>query len=251
VRPGPPPLVCLDYDGTLVPIVRRPEAARLSPAMRRVLRRAQTGGRLRLAVVSGRALAWLRRRVGVAGMILIGNHGFEIAGPGLRYQHPGARRSLGVMRRIVREARRALAGIPGVLIEDKRVTVSLHWRGVPPGQVDRLRRLARGVLRPWERRRAVRVTTGKRVLEVRPPVAWDKGRAVAWLRRALGVAPSAVWYIGDDTTDEDAFRTVNRGGGVSVRVGGRTGRSAARWRVTDAGDVRELVGRLARARGAA
>lgn len=241
-------LVLVDYDGTLTPIVARPEEAHLSAATRRALRRLLGAPGVHVGVVSGRSLVWLRKRLGLPAAICVGNHGLEIKGRGVAFVHPAARRGTARMRALARKLNRALRGLPGAWVEEKTLSISVHWRGVRPPDVERFHRVVHGVLAADVRRRRVRVTTGKRVIEIRPPVAWDKGRAVAYLRKHLGAASPAVWYLGDDTTDEDAFRVVNRWGGVSVVVSAVPRRSVARWRVSNSVEVREVLQRIARAR---
>jgi trehalose-phosphatase len=137
--------------------------------------------------------------------------------------------------------------VPGAQVECKRLTLSVHWRRVAPARVALLRRRAAGVLRPWEARGRIRLTRGKRVLEVRPPAAWDKGAAVSWLLRKQR-GPVTAWYVGDDRTDESAFQAVNRLGGASVFVGPPAAATAARWRLRGPGEVGTLLHRLAEER---
>lgn len=238
-------LLLTDFDGTLAPIVRDASRADISSTTRRLLRALSRYPGVRAGVVSGRALSWLRQRVNVAGLIYVGNHGMEIEGPGLRFVHPLARRHTASLLRLARELRLALGEISGAWVEAKRLTLSIHWRAVLPRDVPAFHRLTRQVLAPWVLSRKIRLTTGKRVLEIRPPIDWDKGKAVAWLiARHRGLA----WYLGDDRTDEDAFRAVNRLRGVSIVVGPRAAPTAAQWRLRSPYEVALLLNRLLRAR---
>lgn len=239
--PAEGPLVLLtDYDGTLVPIAPTPEQARLGRAARALLRRLSRLPDLTVGLISGRSLQQVRRMVGIPGLLYVGNHGLEIAGPRVRLVHPGARRSAPVIARIGRELTHALAGIRGTRVESKGVSLSVHWRAVPPRAAARFHRTVRRILAPWMAARAIRVTRGKRVVEVRPPVAWGKGAAVRWLIQHLRASPGRVWYLGDDRTDEEAFRAVNARRGVSVYVG-RPRATAARWRLRAPRDVIALL----------
>lgn len=213
-------IVFLDYDGTLTPIVQRPEEARLKASVRRTL--SQLAHTVPVVIVSGRALHDLRRRVGVPGIRYVAHHG-------LLYKEPGsAMRWLGQrpLRRNVREWTRALEraaeGISGALVEDKGVTVALHDRLVRPADRPSLRRLALRALAPWLAKRKVALMSGKRVLEAMPVGAWNKGTAVARLLRQPWARGRVPVYFGDDRTDFDAFRAV-RSHGLAVRVGGRRG----------------------------
>ena len=213
-------VIFLDYDGTVAPIVQRPEDARLKASVRRTL--SQVARFVPVVIVSGRALHDLRRRVGVPGIRYVAHHG-------LLYKEPGsAPRWLGQrpLRREVREwasaLGRATEGITGALVEDKGVTVALHDRLVRPADRPRLRRRALRALAPWLAREKVALVSGKRVLEARPVGAWNKGTAVARLLREPWAQRRIPVYFGDDRTDFDAFRAV-RNQGLAVRVGGRRG----------------------------
>jgi trehalose-phosphatase len=241
-------LVCLDYDGTLTPIRRRPQDARISPRVQAALARLARCPGVRVAVVSGRSLNDVRGLVGLRGLTYAGNHGCEIAGPGGRFVHPGGRRCRPVMRRLARALRGVLRGVAGSEVENKGLSLSVHWRRVQRGDRRAFHRLVARALRPWAVRGRVRVMQGKRVVEVRPPGAWGKGDAVRRLIARLGGRRRALaCYVGDDRTDEDAFRAVNRLGGVSVVVGRPSAATAARWRLDHAGQVGVLLSRLAAA----
>lgn len=236
-------LVLTDYDGTLVPIRRTPAAAHLDRRRRRLLRRVCALRGVRLGIVSGRAIKDLRRLVGLSGLLYIGNHGLEMQGPRGGFVHPVARRSVSTLRRIARQLRQCLR-IRGVLVESKRLSLSVHWRNIRPAHRRAFRDRLTRCLAPWLKRRAVRVTFGKRVVEVRPPTTWNKGSAVERLIKAYRIRPGSVIYVGDDRTDEDAFRVVNRYRGLSVCVGGRPGRTIARLRLKSPLEVERLLQNL-------
>jgi len=225
----------LDYDGTLVPIARHPDQAPLDDAGRTLLRALAPA--LPVAIVSGRARATLRALVGIPSLYYVGNHGLEISGPGLR-------RDAAVPSGWRRDLNRILATTeanapPGVVIERKGVTASIHYRLV--AAPDRARWLPglRAWLAPWAARGRVRLVRAKAAVELRPPVDWDKGAAVRWLLSHVGAKDRLPVYLGDDATDEDGFRAV-RADGVGVLVG-RPRRSAARYRLAGPADVRRLL----------
>ncbi|PIQ84749.1 MAG: trehalose-phosphatase [Candidatus Omnitrophica bacterium CG11_big_fil_rev_8_21_14_0_20_63_9] len=236
--------VLTDFDGTLAPIRRHPDQAGLSGASRAALQRLMRDVGVSVAIVSGRSISQLRALVRLPGAVYIGNHGLEMSGPSVRFVHPGARRARPVLRRIAGQLRRALRDVPGSLVEDKGLSLSVHWRRVRPSDVEQFYRKLKNVLAPWVRRRAVRVARGKRVVEIRPPVVWHKGSAVEWLMKRSGSSKSLVIMFGDDRTDEDAFRAVNRCFGISVYVGRRPGGTAARWRLDGPREVRVTLQRL-------
>lgn len=239
-------LLC-DFDGTLSPIASRPEIPRLSPTSRQVLHTLAEDSRVAVGIVSGRALRDLRGRVRLPGIYYAGNHGLELDGPGLRFLHPRAAAARPVLLRIARELRKGLRGVGGVLVEDKTLTLSLHLRRVPEARRATVQDVFTQSVRPFLKQKAIRVTRGKMVLEVRPAVAWDKGSAVRLIRQAVGRNRSSrrmiFCYLGDDETDEAAFRALRKED-LAVFVGGRKQGSAASFYLRDPGEVTEFLTRL-------
>ncbi|OGX37860.1 MAG: trehalose-phosphatase [Omnitrophica WOR_2 bacterium RIFCSPHIGHO2_02_FULL_68_15] len=224
----------LDCDGTLAPLADHPAAARVPAATRRTLRRLAARPDVQVAVISGRALRDLRRLVRVPRICYVGNHGLEMDG---RPSRPPP--ALAVIRRRLAAIARE---VPGAWVEDKRMTLSVHTRGVRPDDVPRLLRRLRAALRPYQARRQIRVTMGQQVLEVRPPGRWTKGTAVRRLLRRLEGRPMPV-IIGDDTTDEDAFAAVGALG-VTIAVGPTGRRTKARYAVRTPDEVHLALQRL-------
>jgi trehalose 6-phosphate synthase/phosphatase len=234
----------LDYDGTLTPLVGRPEDARLAETTREVLVQGRRAPSLDVVIVSGRSLTDVQAMVGVPGLTYVGNHGFEIEGPGISYRHPGIDQSVAVLGRAASD----LEGlkIEGAWVEPKGVTLTYHLRAVPPELQQAAARRAEAVLR----KRHLRVVIGRDAVEGRPPVDWHKGHAVLYvLMRRHGVQwPARVraLYIGDDATDEDAFRSL-RGMGRTICVApvDPAGETAADFRLPDPEAVVQLVRRFA------
>jgi trehalose 6-phosphate synthase/phosphatase len=206
----------LDYDGTLTPIVRRPDEAVLSEAARRAVQDAARSPFLDVVIVSGRGLPDLERMVDVPGLTYVGNHGFDAVGPGVQFSHPDAARYAAALAAATRGLARL--EVEGARVEPKGASLSYHVREVPAPQRQATMRKAGAVME----RRGLHVSYGRLVVEGRPPVDWDKGRAVlhVLVQRHGTDWPSHVraLYIGDDVTDEDAFRSL-RGIGRSIRVG--------------------------------
>lgn len=233
--PRVPPAVFLDYDGTLTPIVRRPELAVLDGAVRAAV--ARLASCCPVAVISGRDRPDVEAMVGVPGLVYAGSHGFDIRGPGGAVEN-----RIGEEHRPELEAARdaiaaAIQGVPGAWIEPKRHSFAVHYRETPPGRVGEV---AGAVQAAVARHPRLRTTEGKRVFEVQPRLDWDKGKAVLWLLQALGLEGRRPVYVGDDLTDEDAFRAVrDRGIGILVRDGDRP--TWAHYTVRDAGEVRRLL----------
>lgn len=236
----------MDYDGTLTPIVARPELATLAPAMRWRLRRLAAHPHYRVAIISGRPLPDIKKRVGVRELAYAGNHGLELQFQGKRLVHPQTSLSRPVLTGLAHTLTLALADVPGSLVEDKGLTLSLHYRQVEPAGILQVRRAVRDLALPLARLGKLRITRGKKVYEFRPPLEWDKGRAIAWLleqwhnnkaRKALPL------FLGDDRTDEDGFRETMRLGGIAIRVG-KARRSLAPYYLLSPAEVGELLERL-------
>lgn len=199
-------LLGLDFDGTLAPIVPHPEGAGLLPASRDALMRLAGRRDTRIALVSGRALGDLRRRVNLDGLYYAGNHGLEIDGPDVHRVHAEAVAVRGSLARLARALTNELSAIDGVVVEDKTLTLSVHFRMVDDeAESERVRATVRACAATYN---GMRLTDGKKVVEIRPDVDWHKGRAFRFLRETLeksfGRGPAI--FIGDDRTDEDAFR---------------------------------------------
>lgn len=253
--PRRPALLAFDFDGTLSPIVDHPRRARLPAAEKRLLRRlaaparrAAAAGRegaalprARVALVSGRALADLKRRADLGPLAYYaGNHGLEVDGPGLKWVHPASRVPRRALARAARELGENFRGRPGVLLEKKGLSVSIHYRGLHAAQVRALRRELGRVA--GVRGGALVVSSGKRLWELRPRLAWGKGDAVRLIARGLGRG-ALVLFVGDDRTDEEGFRRLG-GRAVTVRVG-PSACTAARFCLNGRGKMRELLSLLA------
>jgi len=193
--------VLLDLDGTLAPIVPRPEDSAVPERSRAALERIASAYAL-TAVVTGRPGLVARRIAGVEGIAYAGNHGFELLRPGAAEAVPA-----GALDGHLDDARSFLAGadLGELRSEDKGPIVALHWRGAsdPDGAERRA-----GALADDAEAAGLVAHRGRMVLEIRPPVAIDKGVAVAGLLDGAGV--SAALYAGDDRTDLDAFRALAR-----------------------------------------
>jgi trehalose-phosphatase len=191
----------LDLDGTLAPIVARPEDARMVDGAREVLH--DLRGRLGLlGFVSGRGLRDLERIVDLPGVAYAGNHGMELRAPGGAVRIPEvARPYLPAVAGFARGCDPGVLREDGIRLEDKGATLSLHWRTAPDPA--RAERALRERLALAAEAAGLRVTWGRMVMEVRPPVAIDKGTAVRELVTAAGSRRAA--YVGDDRTDADAW----------------------------------------------
>jgi len=231
----------LDFDGTLAPIVPRPGDAALPRATRELLERLVT--RHLIAIVSGRGLDDVRARVGIEGLYYAGDHGFALAGPGgTRQEYAGAASLVPEVAAAADALERRLRGEADVEIERKRFSVAVHFRRAPEREDD----VREALEAECKRRDGLRIGMGRMVLELRPDLEWDKGRALEWIDEALGLEASRRMrlYVGDDVTDEDAFRALGDDG-VGVLVRGRgDGRSLADYALDDVDAVRAFLARL-------
>jgi trehalose-phosphatase len=246
-RVGPKTLaVFLDYDGTLTPIVEDPAAATLSESMRRAV--AGLAEQTPVAVVSGRDLGDVRERVGLEDIAYAGSHGFDILAPdstgsGADSTLDKGEAFLPALDRADDELRRRLRNIDGARIERKRYSLAVHYRQVADKDVPSVEKQVDGVLAGIDE---LRKTHGKKVFDLQPKIDWDKGRAVEWLLEELDLdGPDvAPMYIGDDVTDEDAFRVL-AGRGVTVSVQDEPKSTAAAYRLDSPAEVQRFLDSLA------
>ena len=228
----------LDFDGTLAPITADPSPARISSSARRALEACIR--RLPIAVISGRALSDVRKRVGIHSVWYVGNHGLEWSLGPSRGRAKISRKNEDELRTASRGLRVVAKRYPGTFVEDKRLSLSLHFRHIPPSQIVRLRREMRTVLAPLSR--YIESKEGQEyVFNVRPKGGPHKGNAVRMIRAKFPLRALPI-FIGDDATDEDAFHALKKG--VTIRVGKRAG-SAARYYVRTRADVDRFLSILA------
>ncbi len=231
----------VDFDGTLAPIVDDPTESTITGRARELLEKLTAHPRVLVAVVSGRELDDLVDRVGIEGPVYAGNHGLEIRVGDETLVHPEAARQQATIERLVEELRSRLEDVPGSHVEDKDLSATVHFRqGSEAAEdvVSTVESLAEGA------EADVRVSSGKEIRELRPGVEWDKGTAMQLL---IDRAPDGYQslYVGDDTTDEDAFRAVQPDG-VGIRVGSETDEETdAAYLVPNQGAVPQLLAWIA------
>jgi trehalose 6-phosphate phosphatase len=249
---GRPAILLLDIDGTLAPIAPRPQDARVPEDTVAVLRRLVALPGVHVGLISGRSADDALRLAGVQGAWVIGNHGIEWRHPdGTMEVDPQVAPFVSAVRQAADRVSAIIAGLPGVMLEDKHWTLSIHYRQAPrdvPGPLRAAVEVIVGEL-------GLRLTTGKEVLEVRPPVTVHKGTAVVALARRLlgaGQGTGTTIFIGDDVTDEDAFVALRAwsAGAVTIRVApahdGGAAATAAEYALDDPDAVRDYLSELAR-----
>ncbi|HXE63033.1 MAG TPA: trehalose-phosphatase [Bryobacteraceae bacterium] len=235
-RPGRV-LIASDFDGTLCPLIDRPSDAELIPSVRKAVQQALACPRVTFAIISGRALDDIRRRF-PPDLIFAGNHGLEITGGGLHFEHEGARSLRPMIAQAVEALEAASASWPAAWVEDKGLTATLHFRKVKTAYRETLLFAARRTLGSFGPKLAIRA--GCDVLEIRPRVAWDKGAALDYIYGQAGPFDSCI-CLGDDRTDESMFRAACCD--VSVRVG-YSPVTAAAFCVSEPADVAQLFSHI-------
>jgi trehalose-phosphatase len=206
----------LDYDGTLTPIVSRPELALFPSEVKRHLEKLRDLSKVYLAIISGRSLKDLREKVGVSGIIYVGNHGLEIENLDGRHKKILSSARTRELKRITQNLQNSLKEISGILFEEKGPILSVHYRNTPKKFLSRVPQVLEEELKQW--RDHWKLASGKMVFEIRPKIDFHKGKAVTEIIKtfpSLGFLPI---YLGDDQTDEDAFRVL-KGRGISVFIG--------------------------------
>jgi alpha,alpha-trehalase len=224
------PVVFLDFDGTLSDITAQPDSATLVDGAAEALR--TLAAHCPVAVISGRDLADVRERVKVDEVWYAGGHGVELMAPdGTRHQNVAAGGVVDTVARAARQLAETLGGISGIAVEHKRFAVAVHYRNADPAEVDRVIAAVRNL----GRSEGLRVTTGRKVIELRPDLGRQKGTTLNWLLEHVQASGSSTdadsvlpIYIGDDITDEDAFDAVQFDGvGIVVRHGEHGDRPSA------------------------
>jgi trehalose 6-phosphate phosphatase len=232
-------LVFLDFDGTLAPVVSDPGMALMPPQTRRALTSLAAVEKVSLAIISGRALPDLKARVGMPNLIYAGNHGLEISGPELYFLQPDAAKRVQALSDLSRELQSRLEHIPGTYVENKVLSVSVHYRRASADKLREIHQLTNSLVSSSGG--LFQMSPGLQVYEIRPRVSWHKGRAVSWIREALAKRNALAVYVGDDVTDEDAFLALPDGITVSV---GSAQQTLARYYLEDQGSLQQFLGWL-------
>lgn len=236
-------LLLLDYDGTLTPIVEKPELAILSENMRDLIKRVSK--RYVTGIISGRSLADIKNLVRVEGIYYAGNHGFEISGPDLELTKPEAEQTKSTLLKACDELKARLEHISGAIVENKGLTASVHYRLVSAGKFQELRKIFNEIMGPYIKSGAVKITRGKKVFEIRPNVDWDKGEAVLWIMDIIKLPENVLpIYMGDDRTDEDAFLALKDKSGMAILISEKMRKSNAKYFLKDVGDVKKFLTQL-------
>ncbi|MFB0528148.1 MAG: trehalose-phosphatase [bacterium] len=235
-------LLLLDFDGTLTPIAARPKEAELSPEMEGILRFLTKKKGFEIAIISGRSLSDLKQKIKIKNIIYVGNHGLEIERKGKEFIYPQASKSIPTMKELKKILKARLGPIKGTIVEDKRVGLAVHYRMVKNSDVPELKRRVRQIFRPFMEKKKIKIGYGKKILEAKPPIMWDKGKAASMLLDSFKQEKPVAFYLGDDRTDEDAFSTLD-GKAITVFVG-KPRESKAKFFLKNVGEVGIFLQRL-------
>ena len=230
------PVFFLDYDGTLTPIVQRPELAVISQEMKDALQ--SLAQKYTTTIVSGRMREDIEKLVGIKGLVYAGSHGFDISGPGISMIEPRAKEAIPLISEITKQLSKGLSDIPGILVEEKKFSVAVHYRLVDEQHLSKIKNSVNKIIQDNQ---SLRIMSGKKVFEILPKIDWDKGRAIRWVMQAMKISwtDTSVVYIGDDTTDEDAFRIV-RTRGTGILVADQPKESTADFQLFSTEEVKKL-----------
>jgi trehalose-phosphatase len=230
-----------DYDGTLSHIVSDPSKAAIDQRMRNLL--FQLSDQHQLAIVSGRDLNDLMNFIRLDNLIYAGSHGFRIKGPyGLNMENKKAVELLPKLNEMEKKLRQSLESyFEGVEVERKLFAIAIHYRNARHGSVKKIKHQVKELTRTNP---DFKTGSGKKIIEVKPSIEWHKGKAIEWILDSLGhplgdteVVPV---YVGDDVTDEDAFRTLSDDG-FGILVGSHHVPSAAHYRLEDVSQVAKFI----------
>ncbi|MAF38955.1 MAG: trehalose-phosphatase [Chloroflexi bacterium] len=243
---SPRVLLLFDYDGTLTPIVARSEMAILPDETRRSLSVLAALDRFVVGVVSGRGLLDLEAMVAIPGLVYAGNHGLEISGLEMDYVHPEAPGFEACLADVADLLEAELAEVPGLVVDNKRLTLTVHFRNTPDSFETQVDSAVVATVAPYVQTGQMMLTRGKKVVEVRPNLDWGKSQAIEKIRRECVDNPLPVFF-GDDQTDEDGFAVVQDAGGLAVFIGSTRQSTKALHQLespAEVGQVLELLARL-------
>ncbi len=234
-------LLLLDYDGTITPIVLRPEHAVLSDKMRNTIKLLSQF--CSLAIVSGRDLSDIKSLVNLKNIVYAGSHGFDIEGPdNLKMQPQAAIDSLPLLNKVETEARLKLSEISGTIVERKKFMITVHYRLVTQNDIDLVKNIVQTISARYS---TLSMIYGKKVIELRPNIPWDKGKAVSYIANFFFKEKKHIvpLYLGDDLTDEDAFREV-KGWGAGIIIGNHGQKSIADYRLDNTDETLLFLSKL-------
>lgn len=228
------PVLFLDFDGTLTDIKDKPELAVLAKDTRDLI--SKLSKKTIIVIISGRTRKDLERLIGVEDVFYAGNHGFDMKGRGLSMIKSTGYDFKGLYKLLAEE----LKDIKGVLIEDKELSIAVHYRMVDETKFPYIESVVNRIIRD---NNMLRLMLGKKVFEIIPNIDWDKSKAMQWIIEKLQLSwsgDSRIVYMGDDITDEFVFR-FNRTRGLNILVSEKSIVSASDFRVKNVNEARSVL----------
>ncbi|MDI6804263.1 MAG: trehalose-phosphatase [Bacteroidota bacterium] len=229
-----PIFIFLDYDGTIVPIQEKPKQAKLPESSRLLLDELAQHPNTYVGIVSGRSMKDIRRMVKLTSLFYIANHGYEIYSRKIKWRHPIVTDIVPILKKLRTNFKKALKAIHGVLIENKIITLSIHYRQLSGTLVSTLKKIIKSKMQEYSR--FLKISSGKKVFEIKPKNNWNKGKAIFKVMDLFNATTDPlIIYIGDDKTDEDAFRLLPKGA-FAIYVGSNSS-SKAKYFLNDPNEV--------------
>lgn len=231
----------LDYDGTLTPIVSKPEDAVINPEMKQAVY--ALSQLIPVAVISGRDRKDVGNMVGLDNLIYSGSHGFDSKGPDFEYQHEAGVNCLPEFDAAEDELIQKLKDIENAKVERKLFAIAIHYRNVKENEVQNVEAITNDV---YQKYKCFKKAGGKKIIELKPDIDWHKGKALLWLLKKLDLNKPSILpvYIGDDVTDEDAFKALPEVEGVGILVGDHEMETNAHYRLENVDQVKEFLQKL-------
>lgn len=228
----------LDFDGTLGPIKKDPDRCLLSVKTKKQLRLLASAKQCYPSILSGRSLPDIMGRVGIRKIYYGGNHGLDISGPGIRYTHPESISARPILNDVRKQLQKEIRDIDGAWLEDKKYTLSLHFRTVRKKDIPLIEKIFYKTVGELLEKKLLAVLKGKKVLELMPNALWDKGKAALYILQGLKEDCLPI-YIGDDQTDENAFEVLYKKG-ITIRIG-KLKKTSANYYLNGSWEVSRLL----------
>src|SRR3990170_5413427 len=241
-------ILLTDFDGTLTPIRKHPDLAVLSEEIRQTLIKFTQDKAIFLGIITGRSLKQIKKLVNIPEILYVANHGIELEGPGIRSTCPEAKKARSTLWHIYMKLFKSLRHIKGIYVEDKGLSISLHYRTVKKrGDVEQVRGTLHAITKPFLERKMILLSEGKMVYEIRPPGKWNKARTIQWLLThyfPVEFSKDALLiYLGDDKADIDVFDSL-MGKGLTIFVGNPSDMSTADYYVNSHEEVKVFLEHL-------
>lgn len=234
-------ILFLDFDGTLVSVENNYQDSKINPEVRELLRKLKKIKSIYLTIVSGRKMADLRQKIGIAHITYSGTHGLEWRYNGKVHTQEVPKNILEIIGRIKKEIQKLLVKFPTLLIEDKKLTFALHYRNLSTEDLDEFYLLFKKITSEYLKTELITVIHGKKVYEIKPNIGLNKGTFCKhYIEKIADKNPGRpiVFCIGDDRTDEDMFSLLKNE--ITVKVGFAE-KTSANYYFKDRGEVKKFL----------